>query len=45
MDASKWAADHIERHIDEGETILVNGRLVDKKWHDEHSGNQLKKSA
>ena len=43
MDASKWAADHIERHIDEGETTLENGRLVDKKWHDEHSGDQLRK--
>ena len=43
MDASKWVADHIIRHTDEGETKLVNGRLVDKKWHDEHSGDQLRK--
>jgi len=43
MDASKWVADHIIRHTDEGETKLVNGRLVEKKWHDKHSGDQLRK--
>ena len=45
MDAYKWAADHIERHTDEGETKLVNGRLVCKKWHDKHSGDQSRKSS